>query len=158
MILPYLYFLNLAWGGTYKSNPQRLVILQKRALRITNKSTYDANTGPIFRKLKLLKFHEIHSFQLGFLCFLLRTLHSFLSSITFSSWTAKSMIIILGMPILFASHYAEQTPDSFQFISKIQSFTILWILISGSSSPASFKRKLKEHVLAFSMAIIRLIN
>ena len=47
MILPYLYYCNLAWGGTYKANLQRIVILQKRALRIVNNSTYDANTSPI---------------------------------------------------------------------------------------------------------------
>ena len=45
MILPYLYYCNLAWGGTYKANLQRIVILQKRALRIVNNSTYNANTS-----------------------------------------------------------------------------------------------------------------
>ena len=66
MILPYLYYCNLAWGGTYKTDLQRIVILQKRALRIVNNSTYDANTSPIFKELKLLKFHDIYLFQLGF--------------------------------------------------------------------------------------------
>ena len=69
MILPYLYYCDLAWGGTYKANLQRIVILQKRALRIVNNSTYDANTGPIYKELKLFKFHDIHSFQLGFFIF-----------------------------------------------------------------------------------------
>ena len=69
MILPYLYYCNLAWGGTYKTNLQRIVILQKRAVRIVNNSTYDANTGPIFKKLELLKFHDIHLFQLGVFMF-----------------------------------------------------------------------------------------
>ena len=61
MILPYLYYCNLAWGGTYKTNFQRIAILQKRALRIVNNSTYDANTDPIFKKLELLKISR-HSF------------------------------------------------------------------------------------------------
>ena len=64
MILPYLYYCNLAWGGTYKANLQIIIILQKRALRIVIKSTYDANSSPIFKELKLLKFHDIRSFQL----------------------------------------------------------------------------------------------
>ena len=72
MILPYLYFCNLACGDTYKANLQRIVILQKLALRIVNNSTYDANTSPIFKELKLLKFHDIHSFQLGFFMFSLK--------------------------------------------------------------------------------------
>jgi len=62
----YLYYCNLAWGGTYKANLQRIVILQKCVLRIEDNSTYDANTTPIFNELKLLKFHDIHSFKLGF--------------------------------------------------------------------------------------------
>ena len=63
MILPYLFYCNLAWAGTYKSNLQRIVTLQKRALRIVSNSTYIGHTGPIFKEL--LKFHDIHSFQLG---------------------------------------------------------------------------------------------
>ena len=45
--------------------PDLIVILQKRAVKIVNNSTYDANTGPIliFKKLELLKFHDIHLFQ-----------------------------------------------------------------------------------------------
>ena len=82
MILPYLYYCNLAWGGTYKANLQRIVILQKSTLRIVNNSTYDANTSPIFKDLKLLKFHDIHSFQLGTLHS--TTLHSLPNSITSS--------------------------------------------------------------------------
>ena len=69
MILPYLYHCNLAWGGTYEANLQRIVILQKHALRKVNNSSYDANTSPIFKELKLLKFHDIHSCQLGFFMF-----------------------------------------------------------------------------------------
>ena len=68
-ILPYLYYCNLAWGGTYKANLQRIVILQKRALRIVNNSTYDANTSPTFKEHKLLKCRDILSFQLGFFMF-----------------------------------------------------------------------------------------
>ena len=68
-ILPYLNYCNLTWGGTYKTNFQGIVILQKPAVRIVNNSTYDANTGSIFKKLKLLKLHDIHLFQLRFLMF-----------------------------------------------------------------------------------------
>ena len=70
LILPYLFYCNLVLGSTYKSNLQRLVILQKRALRIINKSKRDAHTDPILKKHKLLKCHDIHSFQLGVFMFL----------------------------------------------------------------------------------------
>ena len=126
MVFPYLYYCNLAWGGTYETNLQRIVILQKRALRIVNNSTYDAHTGPIFKKLiQTLKFHDIHLFQLGFFMF------------SFQNFTLPSKfnnLFIMNSQIqyntrnahfFFACHCEEQTSDCFQFISKVQSFTIL---------------------------------
>ena len=50
MILPYIYYCNLDWGCTYKSNLKRIVILEKRALRIASKPRYDAHTDPIFKE------------------------------------------------------------------------------------------------------------
>ena len=83
MILPYLYYRNLAWAGTYKSNLQRIVTLQKRALRIVSNSTYIAHTGPIFKELNLLKFHYIHSFQLVTFMFSFQNSTLLPNSITF---------------------------------------------------------------------------
>ena len=91
-----------------------------------NNSTYDANTSPIFKEHKLLKFRDIHSFQLGFFMFSLKnsTLPSKFNNLFLINSQIKSIIIILGMPTHFACHYAERTPDSSQFISKVQSFII----------------------------------
>ena len=55
VILPYLNYCNLVWGSTYKINLQRIAILQKRVIRIVNKSYYNVHTEPIFKKLNLLK-------------------------------------------------------------------------------------------------------
>ena len=52
MILPYLYYCNLAWGGTYKANLQRIVILQKRALRILNTLPTMPTLVPSLRSLR----------------------------------------------------------------------------------------------------------
>ena len=40
-------------------------MLQKRIIRIINKSKYDAHTDPIFRDLHVLKFHDICKIQTG---------------------------------------------------------------------------------------------
>ena len=63
MILPYLNYCNPVWGSNYKTNLQRIVILQKRVIR-KSKSNYDAHTDPIFNNLDLLKFHGIHLVEL----------------------------------------------------------------------------------------------
>ena len=49
LVYPYLYYCTIAWGSTYPSNLNRLVLLQKRIIRIINKDTFDAHTDPIFR-------------------------------------------------------------------------------------------------------------
>ena len=55
----------LVWASTYKTNLRRLVILQKRIIRIINKSHFNAHTDPIFKDLGILKFNDIHLLQLG---------------------------------------------------------------------------------------------
>ena len=147
MILPYLYYCNLAWGGTYKANLQRIVILQKRALRIVNNSTYDANTSPIFKELKLLKFHDIHSFQLGFFMFSLKnsTLPSklnnlFLINSQIHNYNTRNAHLF-RLPL--CRRNTRQFSIDFQgpkFYNSLNS--------TSSSSSASFKRKLKEFFLS----------
>ena len=55
----------MVWASTYKTNLRRLVILQKRIIRIINKSHFNAHTDPIFKGLGILKFNDIHLLQLG---------------------------------------------------------------------------------------------
>ena len=148
MILPYLYYCNLAWGGTYKTNLQRIVILQKRAVRIVN-STYDAYTGPIFKKLELLKLHDIHLFQLGFFMFSFKNskLPSKFNNLFFmnsqihnyNTTSAHSFCLPLCRTNnrLFSIYF--QGPKFYNSLNSV---------ITDSSSSASFKRKLKEVLLS----------
>lgn len=62
-ILPYITYCLEVWGNTYKTNTEPIFILQKRALRIVNKTTYRAPTTPLFIKLKALKFRDIVDFK-----------------------------------------------------------------------------------------------
>ena len=36
LIYPYFYYCKIVWASTYKTNLRRLVILQKRIIRIIN--------------------------------------------------------------------------------------------------------------------------
>ena len=64
MIFPYLQYCNLIWSSTYPTNLSRLVLLQKRAVRIINKSDFLAHTSPIFKELHLLKLQDIRILQI----------------------------------------------------------------------------------------------
>ena len=65
MIYPYLQYCNMIWASTFPSNLNRIVILQKRAIRIVSKSGFLAHTTPIFKDTQILKFHDIKKLQLG---------------------------------------------------------------------------------------------
>ena len=51
LVYPYLFYCNLVWASTYRTNLIRLEILQKRVIRTIAKTTYDAHTDPIFKIL-----------------------------------------------------------------------------------------------------------
>ena len=65
LIYPYFYYCNIVWASTYKTSLRRLVILQKRIIRIINNSHFNAHADPIFKDLGILKFNDIHLLQLG---------------------------------------------------------------------------------------------
>ena len=69
-------YCNVVWGAASPSLLQRLVVLQKRAIRIIDGSGYLETTGPIFKKLFLLKMPEIILFQT--LQYIFKSLHNLL--------------------------------------------------------------------------------
>ena len=64
MIHPYLQYCSLVWSSTYPTNLSRLVVLQKRVVRIINKSDFLAHTSPIVKELHLLKLQDIRILQI----------------------------------------------------------------------------------------------
>jgi len=62
LIYSHLNYCIILWGSASKTNLQKLIILQKRAVRIINKSHYLSHTDPIFKKYSLLKLCDIYSY------------------------------------------------------------------------------------------------
>ena len=65
LVYPYLIYCNIVWASTYKSNLNRILILQKRIVRIMNKTWFLEQTSPLFRQDKILKIIDICSLQMG---------------------------------------------------------------------------------------------
>lgn len=59
LILPYLSYACEIWGNTFDSSINKLILLQKRAIRIVDKSHYREHTDPLFVKYNCLKFKDI---------------------------------------------------------------------------------------------------
>ena len=68
LIFSHLNYCNLIWGSAYSTNLDPLIKLQKKAVRIVNKSGFFAHTAPIFNSLRILNVQQI--FLLNCLCFM----------------------------------------------------------------------------------------
>ena len=97
-----------------------VVSLQKRAIRIISKSTFDSHSDPMFKELELLKLFDIRQLELGKLVFSFN--HSLLppKCNNYFSLTNKSIAMQLETPMIFAFLFAELTFGNFLSVSKDQ--------------------------------------
>ena len=65
LVYPYLSYGVLLWGSTYQTYLNKIVIMQKKVLRITVHAPYNAYTHDIFQQLRILKFQDIYNLYLG---------------------------------------------------------------------------------------------
>ena len=61
LVLSYLNYCNIVWGSCSQTKINSLLLLQKKAVRICNHSSYLAHTTPIFKNLKILTLNDIHT-------------------------------------------------------------------------------------------------
>ena len=65
LILPYLNYCILIWGNSCKTYMDKLVKLQKWAIRTISNTHYRSNTGPLFAKNNLLNIIDMYNLELG---------------------------------------------------------------------------------------------
>ena len=58
LILPHLNYCAVIWGNNYETATKKLVLLQKRAVRIIAKKPSLHHSKPLFIKYKILRFPE----------------------------------------------------------------------------------------------------
>ena len=64
LILPYLNYAILAWGNS-TSQCNKLLLLQKRAVRILSRTSYRSHTNPLFAELNILKMDDLFNLHFG---------------------------------------------------------------------------------------------
>ena len=65
LVYPYLIYCILIWGGTYPTHLNKILLKQKKVVRIITKSRYLAHTDPLFKKTGILKIAELYEFHLA---------------------------------------------------------------------------------------------
>ena len=89
LIYSHLLYAIQAWGFAFETHKSKLVVLQKKAIRMItfNDKRLDnwslVHTSPLFKELEFLKLNEIFEFQL--VCFIFDCLHH-LSPTQFHEW------------------------------------------------------------------------
>ena len=73
LVYPYLTCYVSVWGSTYQSNLNRIIILQKKIIRIISKVSFDAHTGVLFKEQEILEFSDIYLYQIGKFMYLFKT-------------------------------------------------------------------------------------
>ena len=63
LIHPHISYGILSWGNAGKTVLQKTTTLQKRAIRMINKKSYNSHTDPLFRSSKILKIQDLYNYQ-----------------------------------------------------------------------------------------------
>ena len=63
LVYPYLIYCITVWGSTDQTNLKRIIMLQKKVIRIISNVLFDAHTDNLFRDHQILKFTDIYLFQ-----------------------------------------------------------------------------------------------
>ena len=64
-IYPYLTYCNHIWGSTYKTNLQKLVILQNKVVRIISHVKSRISAAPLYDQLRIMQFLDINKYLIG---------------------------------------------------------------------------------------------
>jgi hypothetical protein len=69
LVLPYLNYGILLWGNTCKSYLDKLIKLQKWAIRTISNSHFRSHTRPLFSKYNILALNDMYNLELGVFMF-----------------------------------------------------------------------------------------
>ena len=69
LIYPYLNYCTLVWGCAGSSILNKVLVLQKRAVRVITSSPYCSESSPLFFRLHILKVSDTYKLQVAMLMF-----------------------------------------------------------------------------------------
>ena len=73
LVDPYFLYCLPVFGATYNTHLQPLILLQKRAIRLISNAAFLANTEPLFKMQKIMKFNDLYKHSIG--CYMFKNQH-----------------------------------------------------------------------------------
>ena len=137
LIFPYLIYCNIIWGGAYPSHINKILLLQKRAIRIIHEAKFLDHTHQLFIQSNILKINEVHRYFCCLLAFknkdkfprslnIVSTRNSNELQVTFQRLSVTQRSVTYAVP----KYFNELPPD----VKNVDSIPI-------------FKRALKKYLL-----------
>ena len=62
LIYPYLIYCNIVWGNTNATYLNKILLLQKKIVRLITNSSYLAHSDPLFYNCKILKISDLYTY------------------------------------------------------------------------------------------------
>ena len=145
MIHPYLIYCTIVWGGASLLALNKLICLQKRALRLITCSYFRARSNPLFVKLGILKLQDIYKYQI--LMFVYKFKHNLLPSCCMHLLQVRS-----SSGPYFLRHESDFIKISYRTLLRTKSMAVsgpeLWDCLSDvirlSASLVIYKKRLVE--------------
>lgn len=148
IVFPYLSYCNIVWASTYKTSLRKLIVIQKRAIRVIAGANYGSSTKQLFSDLNLLNIEQIRLYQVGE--FMFRFHHGLLPPAFADFYTLVSKVHTYGTRqcALYHRPYARTNVRRFSIrVVGISVWECIPLFVRNSSNVYTFKRSLREHLL-----------
>ena len=139
------------WGLTYKSLVQKLIVIQKKIVRVMTFNKMNAHTNPMFIQLAFLKIEDIRQLQL--LSFAYDCLNKTAPVFFHDYFTPSSERHTFNTRLVSRGDLFPERKNTVQYgirsieYNRARLWNMLPVALRESSSPSVFRSNLKKYLL-----------
>ena len=145
---PYFIYCNHVWGKNYQSVLEKLILAQKKIIRVITSSPYRAHTEPLFAANRMLNVHDINEYCIGI--FMYNTINSNVPTLFENFFRQNNNIHRYETRISQNLHLTKCKSNVRKFSVRINGAMVWNSLpedLKQSHSLLIFKKRLRKHII-----------
>ena len=148
IIYPHLTYCNIIWGSAKPIHLNKLLVLQKRAIRLCTYSLYCENTDPLCKKYHLLKLDNIHKYYV--LLFMFKIKLNLLPHCCsfFIHFNLSTHYEFRNVPLFACSHYRTSIREHSISVFGPRLWNCLPAMLQSLTSIGMFKKTVFDYLLS----------
>ena len=161
MIHPHLVYGILAWGNANKTELNRTILLQKRAIRLINRASYNSHTEPLFKISNILKLNDLYKYEviLFMHSYVMGTLPQSFSNIFKYNHEGQGTLLTRQSNLL----HIERCDSKFSCRLPFYNFPILWnqwftSILNVRLTKSQTKKSLKTNMINTYACTVKCLN